>query len=1268
MPDDRRQASSRILFTQVAMYALPGLLAGVGALVALLSAGRITVVLLVLTVAAVVLGFGVPPTVDWLGGRYRRHVAQSRDVDDRLRLAAEQREAHVRQHFGPRGDGILPSQMGGGRLFTGRKRVLAELVAWLASPDSGDDRARVVTGGPGSGKSAVLGRLVRLADPAARADLISDAPPETVPPAGVLACAVHARGRTADEVAAEVAGALGADTADAAALLAMLREDWQRRPLAVLVDAVDEAADPFGLITELLEPLARGAGRTGVRVVAGTRRGGGDELLGLFAGSAKILDLDSPEYLEAGDLQEYVRRILVRKDDTENAGCYQSRPELAAVVAAAVADRASPSFLVGQLCALSLAAASLPVDVAEPGWQEQFPATVGAAMECYLRETRLGGSWLRDLLMPLAWAHGDGLDDPQLWAAIATVLGTAKYSEQDVARLVLDTPAADLLHRAQAGDRIVFRLFHEALGQHLRDHSAAYRAPAETQRRIGEAMTDWVPRSSAGDAEWAVASPYCLTWLAFHAAAGGTLGSLLEDAGFLVAAEPARLLDALPAVVEGRGAEIARAITRVGRQLLLARADEQASYLEMAARMASDDRLAEDLARAAPDRPWRVPWARWRGLDSGQLLGHHASNVWAVRAIAVRDGITVVSASSSRIRAWRLHGKSSAVPGVSEPPSPIVAMEAAAEADEISAITLHEDGQLRQITLAPGATFRTLARDRASDRGLWLINYTGQRAALTYRNDGEVELIYLADGRPVRFPAIAAAGSQVVATGNFGQQSFAAVRSPASGLSGEVTVWDLETQTGVGTPLRLSDHYSYPDFISGQDWPLTVQAAFTENDDQAVLLISIGAAELAAGGPVVAWDPVTAQTVAGPYYSRAAVSGLTRSRVGDDLLSCWGDISGNLYIARDLDGEPELIAAHESDIFALSACNYPSGSLIITGGGDGAVRAWQPNSGRPLRPAVTGRPVVVISAANGRPNLAVSIAPDGSGDVMDPKTGQIVGHLTVPAGEHLQAFKRIPNRESTVVTVDSQNQVAVWQLPECMPLSTARLPAGAWMIGSAVTPDPEPMLLSAQSDGQLDFFDITSGKSARATLACHHTNFTVAADPSPPDGVVRFATATTRPPAVARLWEMIGDQVSSRDLPLESAGEHKDPPTIYHLSYDQILDRKVIIAVGPYASLRIWDAADGTLIKHRRFKGSDNSLNDAEVASLNGNTFIFTVGYVRRAIIWEPATDKGLAIQVGSPLFSIRSLADGQLLIAGTQGIMAIHFSTADPPIYSNWE
>jgi hypothetical protein len=265
--------------TRVLLYLLPGLLAAVGALVGLASAERVTTVAVILTVTLVALGLAVPPLVDWLRARHLSQVAQQQLLAGRREEVARQRAAHLRDHFEPRGRGVLPSSVRTGSYFTGRVRVLRELVAWLDGRRRDDYRARVVTGGPGSGKSAVLGRLVSLADPQLGSGVtggeIAAAPPGTVPALDSISVAVHALARTVDEVATEIARALNIDEPGVAGLLAVLREAPPPRPMVVLVDAVDEAGDPYRLIVELLEPLASAAPRTKIRLLVGARGGGG---------------------------------------------------------------------------------------------------------------------------------------------------------------------------------------------------------------------------------------------------------------------------------------------------------------------------------------------------------------------------------------------------------------------------------------------------------------------------------------------------------------------------------------------------------------------------------------------------------------------------------------------------------------------------------------------------------------------------------------------------------------------------------------------------------------------------------------------------------------------------------------------------------------------------------------------------------------------------------------------------------------------------------
>ena len=97
-------------------------------------------------------------------------------------------------HWDPRSRGVEHTGRPGW-FFTGRRRALSQLVGWLTTPPSATDNLRVVTGGPGSGKSAVLARLVTLSDPRYRARLPTPLPaddPVADLPIGAIDVAIHA--------------------------------------------------------------------------------------------------------------------------------------------------------------------------------------------------------------------------------------------------------------------------------------------------------------------------------------------------------------------------------------------------------------------------------------------------------------------------------------------------------------------------------------------------------------------------------------------------------------------------------------------------------------------------------------------------------------------------------------------------------------------------------------------------------------------------------------------------------------------------------------------------------------------------------------------------------------------------------------------------------------------------------------------------------------------------------------------------------------------
>ena len=116
----------------------------------------------------------------------------------RARRALErQRAEELRGQFVPRIAG-----------FTGRHRALAGITRWLDTP--ADARPVIVTGDPGSGKTAVLGLLAALADPARRPTVPRDGlPAGAIPGPDAIGVAIYAGNLTTGQVLAGLAAAAG---------------------------------------------------------------------------------------------------------------------------------------------------------------------------------------------------------------------------------------------------------------------------------------------------------------------------------------------------------------------------------------------------------------------------------------------------------------------------------------------------------------------------------------------------------------------------------------------------------------------------------------------------------------------------------------------------------------------------------------------------------------------------------------------------------------------------------------------------------------------------------------------------------------------------------------------------------------------------------------------------------------------------------------------------------------------------------------------------
>ena len=433
---------------------------------------------------------------------------------------------------------------------TGRVRAMEDLLGWL-SGSAGPGGLAVVTGSPGTGKSALLSVPVLLSQPATRADLLAHAAAGSLTeraaallPRRLPVAAVHARGLNADQAAESIARSLGLQAGSVATLLRDLTASPPRRA-AVIIDALDEAEAPQDLLADLLLPLGE---VKGLRIAVGGRR----HVMHSFA--QVTIDLDDSRYHDPEALTGYVRELLTATQEPGIRTPYQNTaPSVTDAVAAAIAERATSSdgraesFLIGRTLALSVRSRPEPVDTTGIDWRDTLPAELTSAFKEDLARLGDRAPIATALLRALAWAEGSGLPWENVWVPVARALadpGSERITNDDV-RWLLEHAGAYIVEDVGSGQRSVYRPFHELLAAYLRGEQApGARDGAEDrgiQKLITDALIETVPVGADGRRQWALAHPYVTAYLARHAQAADseTVTNLVRDPRFLAATDRA---------------------------------------------------------------------------------------------------------------------------------------------------------------------------------------------------------------------------------------------------------------------------------------------------------------------------------------------------------------------------------------------------------------------------------------------------------------------------------------------------------------------------------------------------------------------------------------------------------------------------------------------------------------------------------------------------------------------------------------------------------
>ena len=1128
------------------------------------------------------------------------------------------------EHFDLAARGIEVGQSGWH--FAGRSRLLRALVDWLKCAEQG---VRIVTGPPGAGKSAVLGRLATLSDPEyrkAQTDAGVVAPRGTVPVERSIDVAIHAKGKTLNDCVRALSRAMGVQigdgvVVDVAALLTGLSTIERR--ITILIDALDEAANGEGdiIASRLIAPLGR---LKGVRVLVGSRRsidgavGRKDEdrhssLRRAFGEQAVIDDLED-ETDTHEDIAEYVRlRMSTSIKHSSN---------IVGIAAAAerVAARSEGVFLYARIVSRTLQERDRLDGV--------LPATTLEAFADDLR-ARFGDmeQLVDDLLAGLAWAEGKGLTR-RVWPLIATAVARpgSRYDDEAV-NYVLRHAGWHIIESGQDG-QAVYRLGHQALTDYYRSRCEAN----ETQGRILTALT-----ANVASAAWLDCDRYLRRHLADHASQAGELGSLISHVGYMAVAEPARLVTLLPAITDESKRRFADIYNRVADRLVDLHPLERLPLLQMTACMEAPD-LTSLLEPPVPTR-WRCRWASVLTSAPHRIIGRHSAEVTSIALGMIDARPVVVSGSADHtVRIWDARTGEAIGGPLKGHTNRVTSVAFDSVGGQPTIVSCGWDGSVRVWDARSGeAIGRPLQENNRGMSAVALGEVAGQPVVVSSSYDGT---IYLCDLRTARIvmPALRAPGI---------------VTSIAiSEIDGQMVVLAGcdDRKVHLWRPLRSE----------------SIEKSF-EGAAGAVNAISVGLQGgelvLASGSwdrTVRVWNSLTADANGKVFEGHTeminaiAVGSDGRRAVivsgsDDRTIRLW-DAGTGAAIGSPLDGHTDIIAA-------VTLGSVDGRIVVVSGSDDQTVRIW--DKPRDVSRTMTTKPKTRINtcvALGTAGDLAVVASGTEGGllDLQNACSGEPIGFSIEGHDGPISAvaFGSIENRP-VLVSGSKDRTVRLWDARTGK--STSKVlrghaeDVGAVALGSV---DGRAVVISGSDDRTICLWDVSAGalsqfwhrrKQARLLLTGHADK--VAA--------VCFGVANGCPIVVSgsfdgtvRLWNARTGEAFGR--PFEG---HAGPVTSVALS--EVDGRTVVVSGSHDQKVHLWDVRLGEAIG--TFEGHAGAVSTVAVTVVGNREVVISGSDDGSVRLWNARTQLDqFVVRVGAPVSYVGHNPKSGLVIGLNIGIIAL--------------
>ncbi|WP_329554682.1 trypsin-like peptidase domain-containing protein [Streptomyces sp. NBC_00696] len=1119
------------------------------------------------------------------------------------------------KHWRPRARGV-GSEAERGFRFCGRAAALRVIVDWIG--DSVEDHRQVllVTGSPGVGKSAVLGRVVTTADPEIAA-LLPEHDDALLAPTGAVACAVHARHKTALEVAREIATAACAPRPDEVEELpTLLRDSLEDRELGnftILIDALDEArtpADARAIMRHIAVATAESCADLGVRVVVGSRRtDDSGDLLTPFRTALRIVDLDTPEYFEQQDLARYALATLQLLGD-ERRGSPYTDESVAKPVADRIAEMAQGNFLIAGLVARTHGLHDRQAtDIAEL----RFTATVGAALRDYLaRLPDVEGVAALDLLTVLAYADSPGLT-VELWRTAIMAVGGSAPATRALSTFAR-TSAANFLVESSDPDAVTgsFRLFHQALNEALLADRTVEGALAHDEGRIAQALM------SLGSHNWQNAPAYLLRSLPRHAVRGGVLDELLEDEDYPLHADLRRLIPAVKAATSTLARNRARLLRTTPQALDASAADRVALFSVTEAR----EHLGCSFRDSTVPTSYRAIWAVGAPHTDDIVLEGHTDWVNTVCAISTEEGRTTLASAGNdgTVRLWNpdtgeevrvLRGHAGAVRALCALPTKQGILLASAG----------NDGIVRLWNPDTGETRGTFEGHTGWITALCSIDRNDQNLLASAGNDGTVRLWNLDSGEEVRVLQAHAGAVRALCTLPTKQ----GVLLVSAGNDGAIRLWEPDT----GNVVQVLE--------DGSGWVTAM--CVIDLDGRALL------ASARIDGPVLLQD-ISGETVCSLEGAGGLITALHPLEVeGRTLLVSAGD-DRLIYLKDAVTGdEVRVLEGHTEVVQDVCLVVSDGRALLASAGNDNTVRLWDTGTQgvvtmvEPLEPLEPVEALCVVEGEQG--TLLASVGHGGTLRLWDPDTGET--RLTIKAHtSDITALCAIDVGGRILLASAGSDRIMRLSCPDTGE-SVRALETNEWSVRAMcqVSTGGRILLAAADDDGVVRLHDPDSGEVLHV-LPAVRLRAVLSLCSVVAGGRAYLATAWDN--NTVGLWDM-----ENATVVRELTG-HTD--WVRGMCVVSAHGRALLATAAEDRTVRLWDPETGEAVA--TLEGHTARVSAVCSITVGNRTLLVSAGDDRTVRLWDPEpAHAGVVIPVRSP---VRSLAShNRRVFSGfTDGLLAL--------------